>query len=47
MSAPLSEMLPSLMSLMINGLVFLTIGMMMIHRQPKNSLIPVKDEVVL
>ncbi len=47
MSAPLVEMLPSLMSLMINGLVFLTIGMMMIHRQPKNSLIPVKDEVVL
>ncbi len=46
MGAPLNEMLPSLISLLLNGIVFLTIGMIMIHRQPKNTLIPVsRDEV--
>lgn len=46
MGAPLNEMLPSLISLLLNGIVFLTIGMIMIQRQPKNTLIPVsRDEV--
>ncbi|MBI9011168.1 MAG: ABC transporter permease [Clostridiales bacterium] len=46
MDAPLNEMLPSLTSLLLNSIVFLTIGLIMIHRQPKNTLIPVsRDEV--
>lgn len=47
MDAPFVEMIPSLTSLLLNGLVFLGIGMFMINNQPKNSLIPVKEEVVL
>jgi len=46
MGAPLNEMLPSLTSLMLNGIVFLTIGMIIIQRQPKNTLIPVSGEEV-
>ena len=46
MAAPFKEMLPSLISLLINATVFLTIGMIMIHKQPKNTLVPVsRDEV--
>lgn len=47
MDATFSDMLPSIISLLANGLIFLIIGMTIIYRQPKNTLIPVKEEVVL
>lgn len=45
MDAPLKDMMPSLISLGLNTIVFLTVGLLMIHRQANKTLLAVGKEV--
>ncbi len=48
MGAPLADMFPSMLSIVLNGVVFMTIGLFMISKPPKkDELSPSGEEVVI